>query len=264
MTIYVDVFLFINMFETYLLLICLKFIFKLRLYQLRVIAASLVSSIISLSAFLPYDSFFIKLPITAVSSGAAVLIAFGYSGVRFFIKSACTLIILSILYSGSMIFLYLTLKPGGMIIINDKPYFNISPALLIILTVIIYFILYLYKKIFKNKCTAKLKHTIRFSYNNKEYITTVKEDSGCNLTEPFSGSRVIIIERNSVRFEDEIKDFRIIPFESLGGSGLIYGFKADEVYIDNIKSPQEIYIGLCNGIFTNEIKGLVPAELIGG
>ena len=49
---------------------------------------------------------------------------------------------------------------------------------------------------------------------------------------------------------------RIIPFNSLGGEGLIEGFLPDELYIDNIRIEKQVYIGITNNIFKNEVKSI--------
>ena len=263
-TVYVDVFLFVNLFESFLLLLGVKLTLRLRCKYYRLALGGLVSAFLSLSVFLPITNFFFNMLTIIISSAAATLISFGYNSRRLFIKTLSTLIILTLLFSGSMIFLYLAFKPNGMTIINNRPYFDISPALLIILTVIIYFILTLYKKLFKNHTSSGLLHSVKFLYENNTCEFKAKADSGCNLKEPFSSSSVIIAEKKTIDFTVDTTKCRIIPFESLGGNGIIYGFKADEVYIDGRKCSQEVYIGLCEGVLNSDTAGLIPTELLGG
>ncbi|MBQ5399499.1 MAG: sigma-E processing peptidase SpoIIGA [Ruminococcus sp.] len=252
------------MFENYLLLLGVKYILKLKHKTYRLILGSLCGAVLSFVVFIPVDNFFINLISLAAICVVTVLISFGFFDKRIFIKTAMTLLVLTFLFSGAMIFLYLAIRPKGMVIINNRPYFDISPVLLIILTIIIYFILLIYKKLFKNRASAQSVHSIKFIYDGKEYNFLAKADSGCNVKEPFSGSSVIICEKSAIDTELKTEKKRIIPFESLGGKGIIYGFKADEIYIDDKKCHEEVYIGLCEGIFETEIKGLVPESLLGG
>jgi stage II sporulation protein GA (sporulation sigma-E factor processing peptidase) len=129
--------------------------------------------------------------------------------------------------------------------------------MLILLSCLIYFLLFLIKKVFKNHTNSFLIHNVRFKYKDKEYTVKCKTDSGLNLKEPFSGDNVIVIESSEVYIADR-SSMRVIPFHSLGGNGIIYGFKAEFVFIDAKRINEEIYIGLCEGIFKNEIKGLIP------
>lgn len=152
-----------------------------------------------------------------------------------------------------------------MEVINDTVYFNISPALLIILTLVIYFILFIYRKLFSNTAKSSQIHKVNINYGNSTVQVNCKYDSGCNVKEPFSGSDVIIIEEAMLKdfnISDNVK--RIIPFKSLGGKGIIYGFKPDKIEIDSIPQEKEIYIGICKNLLKTEIKGLIPENLLKG
>lgn len=263
-TVYIDVFLFINMFENYLLLLCTRYILKLRCKAYRPVLGCLAAAILSMIVLLPVESFILNISATLITCSIAVIISFGFHGKKLFFKSLLTLTALTFLYSGAMIFLYLAIKPRGMVIINNRPYFDISPLLLIILTAAIYSLLFIYRKLFANHSRANLLHSVKLKYKESICEFKAKEDTACNIKEPFSGSSVIIVEKSELTFSPEESKRRIIPFESLGGSGIIYAFKPDEVYIDERKAEQEIYIGICNEILKTEIKGLIPESVLKG
>lgn len=261
-TIYVDVLVVINMFEDFLLLLCVKYILRLKVKHLRVIAASIIGGLTSISVLLPSVNFLLSVIIRLLLGVSLAFIAFGYKSKKQFIKTSLTLIMLSFLFSGAMIFFYLAIKPDGMYIVNDVVYFDISPILLIILTVVIYFILSIYRKVFQNHVGSGLVHSIKILYKNNQVEFKCKTDSGCNVKEPFSGSSVIITERNQLGdMQISEQNLRVIPFESLGGRGIIKGFKPDEVYIDEHKVSEEIYIGICDNVINSEIKGLMPENI---
>lgn len=260
-TIYVDVFFFINMFVDFILLFLLKRIIRSNIKYSRVILSSVTGSVFSFSALLPFNHFPINIFINIVSLSLLSLICFGFGNIKRFLKNTIILLIISFLFSGAMIYFYTAFRPESMVIINNAVYFNISPIILILLSCIIYFLLFLIKKVFKNHTNSFLIHNVRFKYKDKEYNVKCKTDSGLNLKEPFSGDNVIVVESSEVCFADKSK-MRVIPLCSLGGSGIIYGFKAEFVFIDAKKINEEIYIGLCEGIFKNEIKGLIPEFII--
>ncbi|MGN0489172.1 MAG: sigma-E processing peptidase SpoIIGA [Ruminococcus sp.] len=263
--VYIDVLIFTNMFEDYLLLLCLKRILKLNLNYIRLILGCVCGGALSLTALLPEINFVISLVTKVFSAVLLVLITFGYKNKKIFIKEVSTLFILSFLLNGALIFFYLTIQPMGMEIINDTVYFNISPALLIILTLLVYFILFIYRKLFSNTIKSSQIHKVKIYYGDSEVQVDCKYDSGCNVKEPFSGSEVIIIEEvmlKNIKIADNIK--RVIPFNSLGGKGIIYGFRPDKVEIDDIIQEKEIYIGICKNLLNTEIKGLIPENLLKG
>lgn len=259
-TIYVDVFFIINMFEDFLFLLCVKRIIHSDVKYLRIIGASLLGAVFSFTAFLPFNHFPINLLLNIIISSILTFICFGYKSRRMFFKSVITLYIISILFSGAMIFFYLAFKPDGMIIINNSVYFNISPAVLIILTFLIYIILFFFRRIFKNHIRNNQLYIFKFLLQNNNYEIKCKVDSGCNVKEPFSGSSVIIVEADTVKNTGD--SFRIIPFNSLGGNGLLRGFKAEKAFINDKKINEEIYIGLYNGSFQGEIQGLIPETIL--
>ena len=261
-TVYLDVMIFTNMFEDFLLIYSVKYILRLRSENYRIILGSLAGGILSLLSLINLN-FLFSILLKIASAMMLILIVFGYKSRKVFIKASATLIIITFLVSGAMICLYLALKPDGMIIINDSVYFDISPLLLIILTLVVYFILLLFKKLFKNHNKAELTKNVKVIFDEKENIIKCKVDSGLNAKEPFSGSSVIVIDKAELNFDVPKTKCRVIPFKSLGGNGIIYGFKAEKVIIEDSIINEEIYIGMCEGVFKNEIKGLIPENILG-
>lgn len=264
-TIYIDVLIFLNMLEDFLLLLGVKRVLRIKVKSYRLLLGSLWGGALSLAVFLPDMGFWFCCGIKLLSSITLTIITFGCKNLKLFIKEVLTLFVISFLFSGAMIFFCLAFKPKGMKIINDVVYFDISPALLIILTLIIYFILLIYKSLFKNRENGSRMYKVKILYKNNISEFSCKCDSGLSVKEPFSGSSVIIAEKSILNNIEPCRErMRIIPFESLGGKGIIYGFKAEEVYIDGKKSEEEIYIGICDNLLKEEAKGLVPENLVKG
>lgn len=104
---------------------------------------------------------------------------------------------------------------------------------------------------------------VEIKVNEQSYFFPAKIDTGCNLVEPFSGNYVIIAEQNI--FDDYVPDetkTRIIPFESLGGNGIVKGFPPDKVKIDGKEICKNIYIGICNDVLKGDVKAIIPYELV--
>ena len=261
-TVYIDVMIFTNMFEDFLLLYSVKYILRLKAKNYRLILGCLAGGILSLVTFIN-PSFLLGIVLKVSIAMLLVLIVFGYKSRKTFIKASSTLIIVTFLVSGALICFYLTFKPDGMMIINDVVYFDISPLLLIILTLVVYFILLLFKKLFKNQSKSGLIKNVEITANENIRNIKCKIDSGLNAKEPFLGSSVIVVEKSILGFNIPQTNCRVIPFISLGGNGIIYGFKADKIKVDDKTINEEIYIGMCEGIFNNEIKGLIPENILG-
>ncbi|MBQ7504162.1 MAG: sigma-E processing peptidase SpoIIGA [Ruminococcus sp.] len=259
-TVYVDVMIFTNIFEDFLLLCAVKYILRIKTKYYRLVLGSLAGGIMSVLSLINLN-FIISVLLKILSALLLILIAFGFKDKKLFIKSSSTLIVITFLVNGAIICFYIALKPNGMLIINDSVYFDISPLLLIILTLVVYIILFLYKKLFKNHAKTNLVKDVEIKLNNSAFIIKCKVDSGLNAKEPFSGSSVIIVEKSVFNESVNEKNLRVIPFKSLGGEGIIYGFKAENVIIDRKTINEEIYIGMYEGKFNNEIKGLLPESI---
>lgn len=261
-TVYVDVMIFTNIFEDFLLLYAVKYILRIKTKYFRLVSGSLAGGILSILSLLNIH-FIISIIIKILVALLLILITFGFKNKRLYIKAASTLIVVTFLVNGAIICFYLALKPNGMIIINDSVYFDISPLLLIILTLVVYIILFLFKKLFKNHVKSNLVKDVSVKLNNSIFIIKCKVDSGLNAKEPFSGSSVIIVEKKIFINSINNSKLRVIPFNSIGGNGIIYGFKAQNIQIDNKTIDEDIYIGLYEGKFNNGIQGLLPACLLG-
>jgi len=261
-TVYIDVYIFINIFEDLLLLLAVKYILRLKTSYLRLAAGCAAGGVLSLFSLIN-TIFIINILVKIIGVMIIVLIVFGYKSKKAFIKATSTLIIVTFLVSGALICFYLAFKPKGMAIINDNVYFNISPLLLIILTLFIYFILLLYRKLFKNKSKLALIKDVKIQLKGKTYEIKCKVDSGMNVKEPFSGSSVIIIEKDVINISINQNEMRVIPFKSLGKSGLIYGFKIDKLIIDNKEINEEVYTAIYNGVFSSDFQGLIPESILG-
>lgn len=263
-TVYVDVLIFLNIIIDFFILLCVKAILCVNIAYKRIIFGSIVGSLFSLVATLPNLNFFLNMLLGLIGAGVTVFVAFGKSSIANFLKRLSCFFAINFIFAGIMIAIYLGFKPNGMIIVNNVVYFNISPILLIILTLICYFILYIFRRLFLKQALNTTICKVKATIDNKDYIFNAKIDTGCDLKEPFSGSAVIVAEKclfeNLVLAEDQL---RIIPFSSLGGEGIIKGKKAQQVEIDNKIIKDDTYIGFCENIFSGEIKALIPKELTG-
>lgn len=262
MPIYIDVFIFTNMFEDLLFLLSVRRILSLKASLRRLTIASVLGGAAGLTAFLNFP-FLINILIKISNTALLTFAAFGFKNKKIFLKSVSVLLALTFLFSGAMICFWLALRPNGMIIVNDAVYFNISPAVLIILTLVIYLLLFLFRKLFKNHGAAHNYVEISIRIQEEKYRVKCKVDSGLNAREPFSGSKVIIVEKSmfpNTIFSD--KKLRAVPFESLGGKGILFAFKPREITIEGKQIGEEIYIAMSDGVFRNEYKGLVPENLL--
>ena len=261
-SVYIDVLITVNVFIDFILILCTKKALCINTSFKKMLLASLLGGVQSLIALFPPLPFFLNIPIDVLCAAGIVLCAFGKCPFKCFIKRISVFLSLSFSLCGIMMFLYNAFKPKGMEVYNDTVYFNISPVLLIILTLVCYYILKLTKILTKGGNGSGVCK-IEIEVNEQSYFFPAKIDTGCNLVEPFSGNYVIIAEQNI--FDDYVPDetkTRIIPFESLGGNGIVKGFPPDKVKIDGKEICKSIYIGICNDVLKGDVKAIIPYELV--
>lgn len=261
-TVYVDILMIVNMFIDAMLLLCVSRLLHLRTKPLRLLLAALAGGVFSLTALLPPLPPYINLPADVAGAALPVLIAFGKTAPKSFAVRTAALFSVSFSFSGVMLFVCGVFHPNGMEVYNDVVYFNISPFMLIILTLLCYYMLVLLKRFTKN-AVGKQLCTVTLRCGSFETSFRAMIDTGCQVREPFSGAYVIIADNSC------LKDFpfvslskRVIPFDSLGGTGLLEGAKAEQIWIDGKELSDQIYIGSCKGVLKGEIKAIVPYEIV--
>ncbi len=255
MTIYVDTLIFTNIIIDYLLLILTAKILKINFKYYRIVLAAICGGSTSIIILLPELNFIFNIVIRVIFALMIIFVAFGYKNIKTFLKRGFVLFLITTSFTG-IILCFLTIIKSDFISVNNSiVYFNISPLLLIIFTTIAYLILKFIDKIKIDK--TNLLHKIKFNFMENEFSFLSKYDTCCNIKEPFSGCEVILVEKDVLKGlyvpEDKI---RIIPFNSLGGEGIIKGFLPKELYVDNTKIERKVYIGITQGIFNGEINSI--------
>lgn len=261
-TVYVDVLIVVNMVIDWILLLSVGRLLKLRAKSRRVLLGGAVGSVCSLAALLPELPAPINLALDIGFAALMVFAAYGRAGPKSFIIRTFTLFAVSFSFCGAMIFICTVFHPSGVAVVNDVVYFNISPIVLILLTLCCFYTLKLFGRLTR-KHYSKRVCVVNARLGNLTAEFQALADTGCHVTEPFSGNFVIIAEKSCLEnmpFTSFRK--RIIPYQSLGGDGILEGIAAEEVSIDGKPVAESVYIGLCNGVLKGDIKAIVPYELI--
>ncbi|MGN0490552.1 sigma-E processing peptidase SpoIIGA [Ruminococcus sp.] len=259
-TVYIDVLITVNIFIDFFIILCTKKFLHLGTSYRRMILGSLLGGLFSLAALLPELPIGINILFDIASAAAIVFSVFSKCRLKSYIKRVAVYFFISFSFCGIMIFIYTSFKPKGMEIYNDTVYFNISPVVLIILTLACYYILKLIKRLTKGVCGGGICN-VEINLSEKTALFSAKIDSGCNVKEPFSGDYVIIAEEDLLdRCIPDGENIRIIPFNSLGGEGILKGFKPDKIKINGIEI-NDVYIGICKNVIKGDIRALIPYEI---
>lgn len=188
---------------------------------------------------------------------------------------------MSFLFCGVMLALWFIFTPRGMVINNSTVYFNISPIYLIISSLITYLAVRLVCRITGRKRPQRLYMKVKIENLSNCAEINGKLDTGCNLTEPFSGSPVIVCGKSKIKSVAPIgvleygkclvgaggserdAGVRIVPYGTISGNGLLPCFKPDKVYIGGRLCVNEIYIAAASDEkIGGEIDCLINPECI--
>ncbi len=200
MVIYVDVLLFINLILDYLLLSLVSVLTGSRVSGKRKIVASLIAAMFSLYIFLPDLTVWLELLLNIISALVIVFAAFGYKNPKRFLRCLFTFYVVALLYGGLMSAIWMLFKPRGMSVKNGVVYFDISPLVLIAVSIIFYVVFVLFGKITKKNATAARRCSVTLRFNNKTVVGTAMVDTGHTLSDVF-GSSVMIIADQSIGVE---------------------------------------------------------------
>lgn len=260
-TVYIDILITVNIFIDFFLILCTKLLLHIRAGLPRMVLGAVTGGALSLTALLPRLPAGLDLVISAVLAVPVVLAAFGLCKAKVFLKRTAVYFFCSFVFCGIMLAVCTSLRPKGMAVYHNVIYFNISPILLIILTLICYGAIRLFERFAKDD-VCKQVCEVTVSGENGSVTFSALADTGCQVREPFSGYYVIIAETELVADIKLSKGFRLIPYRTLGGNGTVRGYLPESVAIDGKKYAQPLYLGVCENVLKGDVRAIIPYELI--
>ena len=240
MIVYADILIVLNMIVDYFLLLCAKKFLKGKSTTLRMVLASLEGGVFSLYIFLPQSAVIIELLSRMAICMLMAFTAFGFGNLKEFLKKSATLFLITCLYAGVMTAVWKIFKPNGMVINNSVVYFNISATLLIVFTVIFYFLFIIFSKFFtsSDKFAEKCSITVMSDNNKTEFEAII--DTGNSISDLFGSSEIIIIDKTqalkifgSIDYSSlKLKNrYRAIPCSTVSGYDVLDGFRVDSALV---------------------------------
>ncbi len=280
--IYVDILVIVNLFVNYFLLLATAKFFCIKWKTSRLILGEILGGIYSLYILAPELPWFISSVIKLFMSVTIIAATFGIKKPTQFFKILIYFYSVNFLFSGIMMAVWCWFKPNGMQVNNGVVYFNISPVILIISTIISYIIIEAINKIVNKR---RLDHKIinlKIKFRTNQISITAKIDTGNFLKEPFSGLPVIVARETSVKpllpvnTYEQIKDYsadkftdilnlkiRMIPFKTISEESVLPAFKPDCIKINESEVQKEVYIALCEDKFMPQnAEALINPEIL--
>ena len=167
-----------------------------------------------------------------------VVTCFGFKNIKSFLKSTGVLFLVTASYGGIMFAFWLMFGPKGMVINNSVVYFDISPLVLIICSVIGYILFSILSRIFAQVSKFARHCSITVFANDKSVRLDAIIDTGNSIEDIFSNSQIIIADKEKVNFLFETLDnnnsrYRLLPCSTVSGNDVLEGFRCDSAVILN-------------------------------
>lgn len=267
MVIYLDVLILINLYVTYFQILAVSVFTHRKTVWYRKLSAAGIGAVASLSIFIPQEMVLTLTLLKIFLCALIAFVAFGYTGFRAYAVSVLFLMLVSFVFSGLMLCVWLFAAPMKMLFINGTVYFGIDTMTIILSTCAAYGVVRIIRYILDKNGKTDGKYTVIIKNNGRECRLSALADSGNGIVDCFSGLPVIVCRRdicadvsppaidmieNNSDISDigtqMIKGVRIMPFSTVGKGGLICIFKAESVVIDDETNEEKYPVNALIGI----------------
>jgi len=240
-TIYIDVLVSVNLLVDYFLLYAAGQLSAARMSRTRLCLAAFAGACCSCSVLLPAMPLAINALVTVSVCALMTLIAFGFHGVRKFMRTAVYVLLVTVGYAGLMLGVWLAAAPRGLIVNNGAVYIDIPPWLLVAVTAAAYAVLSFFSARLRKRNLMRSRCTVTVSSEGRQICLEAIVDTGNLLSEPFSGLPVIVAEYEALlpvlpagfeRYPDCAEantGLRVVPYTGVGGEGVMLAFRPERI-----------------------------------
>lgn len=238
MKIYLDYVFLINFAFDFLLLLSVSIILRRNIKMKRILLGSLIGGISIFTLFIKLNNlelFLFKLLISIIM----ILITFSYKNIKYTLKNLVYLYMSSLILGGALYLFNIQFSyyHEGLVFYHNG--LSINLIVLIILSPII---IYTYvRQALQLKNNYANYYKINIKYNNKLLKLNGFLDTGNKLTDPVTHIPIIIIEEKNIK---EIKNFTLVPYNTIAGSSMLRCIKIDEIEINNKVVHKKVMLGL--------------------
>lgn len=225
--IYIDEMLLLNFIIDYVILNTLTFLLKKNVKRRRIFLSCLVGEISILYLFISFNTLFLLL-FKFILGLIMIIILYGYTDIKNFIKEIVYFYILCFFLGGSLYYFKIE---------NLIKYQYILLLIPIIMNIYKYFEYNL-----RSVLTTRYKVTIYLNNGKILYLNGFL-DTGNSLIDPYHGNKIIIINKKV----DE--NYFFVPYNTINNTSLLKCFNPKRVYIEGIGQRDDITVGITNKKF---------------
>lgn len=256
MTVYADVLIFVNTFVNFFLLCCVDLFGRVQPKWYRSVLAALFGGGCSLYIFLPNVGWGAELLLRLACAAGMVCIAYGVQNLRRFLRLLAVLYGVSFLFCGVMLGLWFALRPPNLLIRNGVVYYQISPGLLLVATLLCYGVVRLLRRLGHRQANGGVRVPLQVLYNGQSARFTALADTGHALKDVLTGAPVIVAEAKAAQdllgawrvaqmltFAGggaAIPGIRVVPYRAVGGRGLLPAVRCEQAVFLLPDGPRQI------------------------
>lgn len=160
MVIYLDVLILINLYVTYFQILAVSVFTHRKSIWYRKLSAAGIGAVASLSIFIPQEMVLTLTLLKIFLCALIAFVAFGYTGFRAYAVSVLFLMLVSFVFSGLMLCVWLFAAPMKMLFINGTVYFGIDTMTIILSTCAAYGVVRIIRYILDKNGKTDGKYTV--------------------------------------------------------------------------------------------------------
>lgn len=267
-TIYIDVLIVLNIYVNFFLIRATSAFTHIPLKTIRCVVSSVIGSFFSLTILLPLNNLFINMIIKILAAGIITAVAFGFENKRDFLRLLIYFFIINFVFAGVVGFLYNVFSPSFMTFKNTYFYIDFSLISLVIFTAAAYVVVILVRRLMDKGTDSMKKYSITIVYKERIIKTKAIADTGNSLTDVFTGKPVIICPQSILEIEGDVNShinnngFRVIPYSTIGNTGLIPIFSPDEITVNDEETRKKIKVDALVGVISKDTPAIFNPKLI--
>ena len=279
MIVYADVLIVLNLFVNFFILQLTARICRDAYRIGRLILAAFLGGLFSLYIFIPTLGVFLETLFKLVISALIVLTCFGFDSIKSFIRRVLVFFSATFLFAGCMMGIWALFKTNRLAINNGIVYIDISPLLLVVTTFACYIILSVIRYFSSKHAYNGKRCNLQITYSGRTANLTALVDTGHSLTDTMTEREVVIIEQSiALKLLDFVPTleavtassnpphgFRMIPYSSVGGHGLLPAFIPDEIYFEINRKKHllnNILIAVTQEALGEDYKGIISPTVL--
>lgn len=289
--IYIDVLIAINLIVNFFLLLAATRLCGRILKRIRILLGASIGAIYSLIILLPDIPWPVQ---TIFRAGVCILMMFAAEGtvkLSNLIRDSFVFFIVSFIFAGFALAVRMFAAPTAMIYSNGIVYLRVNALTLIIAAISAYLLTDIFFRIFRRRTVSEKLITsadVKIFYNDRTANAHGFIDTGNTLHDPLSGMPVVIAGKNIAQnlFTDDwldaltspienagklgagtISGFRLIPYSTVSGKGLIPVFRPEKLIISTEATEytvENVLIGFpsANGALMQEENIILNPEIL--